>query len=139
MSRALSSLTAWLRSREGASPVLAGGFWLLLGGGFSRGCTLLAQITIARELGKAAFGSWSLVVNTVLFFSLCVSSGLAIAATKQVAELREKDLARSGRIVTLILAIAGGAAVVGGMLCVLSGRWIAETVYRTPQLAAPLW
>ena len=128
----------WLAKRGALAPLLGGGFWLIAGGIASRACTLLAQVTIARQLGKAAFGSWALVVNTVAFFSLCAASGLGIAATKHIAELREKDPARAGRIVSLILGVASGASLAAGLLCMVFAPWLARVLYETPDLAGPM-
>src|SRR5262245_49170187 len=117
--RAVAVLRDGLAKRGALAPYLGGGSWLIIGGIASRGCTLLAQITIARQLGKAAFGSWALVINTVAFFSLSAASGLGIAATKHIAELRETDPGRAGRIVTLIVGVASGASLTAGLLCMV--------------------
>ena len=88
----------------------AGVFWSLGGAVISRGFTLGASIVCARFLGKARFGELGMIQSTVGTFGILAGLGLGLTATKYVAEFREQDGSKVGRI----LALSALAALVSG-------------------------
>jgi O-antigen/teichoic acid export membrane protein len=64
--------------------------------------TLVAAVATARILGQSGFGQLTLVRSTVLMLGALAGSGLGLAATTHVAELRENDPSRAGRMVGLL-------------------------------------
>ncbi len=99
----------WQRFR--ASPLsvrLARGvFWSLVGAVISRGLGVVSAIIVARLVGITAFGEFTIIQSTVGLFGTFAGLGLGITATKYVAELRETDRIRCGRVSSVFI-LAGG-------------------------------
>jgi len=104
----------WFRIR--ASPLghrLAHGtFWMVTGTMISKLLGLGSSIILARILGKIPFGEFGTIQSTVGLFGVFAGMGIGITATKYVAEYRELQVDRCGRIIGFSLA----ASLVGGVL-----------------------
>ena len=111
-----------------------GVFWSLAGSLISRGLMLLATILVARLLGKTVYGELGMVQSTVGMFGVLAGFRLGLTANKYVAELRERDPERAGRIVGLssITAILSGGTMAAGLF--LFAPWLAESVISAPHL-----
>jgi O-antigen/teichoic acid export membrane protein len=127
----------WLRFR--ASPLSVrlarGAFWSLVGAVLARGLGVASSIIVARVLGITAFGEFTIIQSTVGLFGTFAGLGLGITATKYVAELRELDPARCGRVMGLILMVATAGGVVAGVALLLFASWLATHTLAAPQLA----
>jgi O-antigen/teichoic acid export membrane protein len=90
--------------------------WSLAGALGLQAATLAGAILTARILGQKGFGELSLVRSTLLLLAALAGSGLSLAATQQVAELRDRDPVGAGRAVGLLMktALAGGTLVLLG-------------------------
>lgn len=130
----------WFRIR--ASPLglrLAHGtFWMVSGQVITRVLGLFSSIIVARILGKVPFGEFGTIQSTVGLFGVFAGLGIGITATKYVAEFREQQIERCGRVIGFSLA----AALVGGILASLGllffGDWLAAHTLAAPQLAPML-
>jgi O-antigen/teichoic acid export membrane protein len=113
-------------------------FWSFAGAVISRGFTLGASIVCARFLGKTGFGELGMIQSTVGTFGIFAGLGLGLTATKYVAELREQDPVRVGRI----LALSAVAALISGIIMttflVVMAPVLARNVFAAPNLAGPL-
>ena len=127
----------WLRlgSSSLGGRLARGTFWTLGGAVISRGLGLLSSIILARLLGKIAFGELGTIQSTVGLFGTFAGLGIGITATKYVAELRELESARCGRVIgfSLSAALVGGALAGVGLLGF--GGWLATHTLAAPQLA----
>ena len=115
--------------------MVLGAFWSLVSAVFSRGFSLITSILVARLLGKTAYGLWGLVITTVSMFAGLASFGIAMTATRYVAELRETDPARAGRTLSLALLVSGVSLTVMSLTCVALAGVLAN---RAPELFIPL-
>src|SRR5208282_2508704 len=117
----------WLRVH--ASPLghrlARGTFWVVSGSVLSRVLGLTSSIVLARIIGKVPFGELTTIQSTAGLFGAFAGLGIGITATKYVAEFRESETARCGRV----LGFSLGAALVGGILAglglLLFGGWLA--------------
>ena len=113
-------------------------FWGIAGAVVSRAFNMLAWVACARILGKVAFGQLSMVQSTTGVFGVFAGMGLGLTATKYIAELRNSDPARAGRI----LGLAQLAAIVGGLaistVLIASSHFLAVRTLAEPGLAMPL-
>jgi O-antigen/teichoic acid export membrane protein len=127
----------WLRFR--ASPLsvrLAHGvFWSLVGAVLARGLGVVSSIIVARMLGITAFGEFTMIQSTVGLFGTFAGLGLGITTTKYVAELRDTDPVRCGRIIGLILLVAAAGGLVAAAALLSFAPWIATHTLAAPQLA----
>ncbi len=130
----------WKRFRASDLSVrLARGvFWSLVGAIISRGMGVVGSIFVARRLGIAAFGEFTVIQSTVGLFGTFAGLGLGITATKYVAELRGTDPVRCGRIIGLILMVASFGGVVAGIALYYFSSWIATNTLAAPALAPML-
>jgi O-antigen/teichoic acid export membrane protein len=125
-----------------ASPLGArlarGVFWSMAGAVISRGLMLVAMVCVARILGKAVYGELGMIQSTVGMFGVFAGFGLGLTATKHVAEFRQSDPARAGRILGLsgLVALVTGGVMALGLL--VFAPWLAERTINAPQLAGPL-
>ena len=104
----------WVRLE--ASPLgyrlARGTFWGLTGGMISRLLTVLASIIVARVLGKQGFGEFGIIQSTVAMFAVFAGFGMGMTSTKYVAEFRQRDPRKAGRIIGLSEAIAWSLGIV---------------------------
>jgi O-antigen/teichoic acid export membrane protein len=110
-------------------------FWTMAGAIISRGLTFIAGVIVARMLGKTGYGEFGMINSTVGMFGIFAGFGLGITATKHVAELRQKDPVRAGRILGLSFIVA---MVTGGAMALalfLFAPWLAENTINAPHLA----
>jgi O-antigen/teichoic acid export membrane protein len=113
-------------------------FWSMAGAVISRGLMLLASILVARILGREVYGEFGMIRSTVSMFVVFAGFGLGMTATKHVAEFRDRDPARAGRV----MAISGLFATATGLLVAatvfLSAPWLAAKTINAPHLAGEL-
>ncbi|MGP8236443.1 MAG: oligosaccharide flippase family protein, partial [Limisphaerales bacterium] len=130
----------WLRmlSSSVGSRLARGTFWSVAGAVLSRALGLVGSVLLARAIGRTPFGELGTIQSTVGLFGTFAGLGLGITATKYVAELRETDKNRCGRVIglTLSTALAGGA--IAGLGLLLFGKWLAIHTLAAPQLASAL-
>ncbi|MBI5641477.1 MAG: oligosaccharide flippase family protein [Nitrospirae bacterium] len=112
-----------------------GTFWSIAGALISRGLALLASIVVARLLGKTGFGELGIIQSTVGMFGLFAGLGLGVTATKYVAEFRQKDPEKAGRIIGLsfFVALASGAVIT--LVLIVFAPWLAEHTLAAPYLS----
>lgn len=112
-----------------------GAFWSLVGVVISRALGVLASVLVARMLGREGFGELGVIQSTVGMFGTFAGFGLGLMATKYVAEFREKDAAKAGRILALSERIA---LLTGGLTAVVMiglAPWLAAHTLAAPQLS----
>lgn len=115
-----------------------GTFWAFLGALISRGLLLCATILFARILGKTEFGELGVVQSTIGMFGVFAGFGLGLTTTKYVAEHRQNDPGRAGRIIgisSIFAALMGG--IMAGILLIFA-PWLAENTLNAPHLAGAL-
>ncbi len=128
--------------RMQASPLgyrLARGvFWSMAGAVISRGLMLAATVLVARMLGKTVYGELGMIQSTVGMFGVFAGFGLGLTATKHVAEFRQSDPDRAGRIIGLsgLFAVLTGSLMALGLL--IFAPWLAEHTINAPHLSAVL-
>src|SRR5688500_10249953 len=80
--------------------------WTLLGTVSTYATTALGGILAARILGPAGFGELGVIRSTVVTVGVLAGIGFGLSATKYVAELRQLDPRRAGRILGLLMSVA---------------------------------
>lgn len=115
-----------------------GVFWSLLGAIFSRSLTLAASVACARILGKISYGELGIIQSTAGTFGIFAGLGLGLTATKFVAELRDQDPVRAGRILALSAIIAVVSGTVTATLLILLSPYLSRHTLAAPQLSHPL-
>lgn len=98
--------TKYLPDGSLALRFIGGAAWSLIGNVVSRGLSLLTSVVIARFIGKVGFGEFGIVQSTVLMLGTFAGLGIGITATKYIAEYRNSDPTRAGKILSLSLLVA---------------------------------
>lgn len=133
-------ILAWGRLQ--GSPLSArlakGALWTIFGTALARILGLLSSVLAARFLTKTAFGELAVVQSTVAMFGTFAGLGLGVTATKYVAEWRDNQRVRCGRVVALMLWVAGAGGLVGTLVCIFGAPWLAARTLAAPELAPVL-
>jgi len=118
---------------------LAGGFaWSSLGSLGWRVMTAVSSILAARILGAAGFGELGIVRSTANIFQTFAVFRLGTTASKHMAEYREKDPAKAGRILSMVLFVSAALCALLGIVLLVAGGWIATDIIGNPDLEWPL-
>lgn len=115
-----------------------GALWSLCGTAISRGMMLASLIIVARMLGKEGFGEFGIIKSTVGMLGVFAGFGLGLTANKHIAEFRDKDNEKAGRILSLSGFVAVFTGVIMGLLLVLFGPWLAKNTLAAPHLGGLL-
>ena len=115
-----------------------GVFWSMAGAVISRGLMLAAGVCVARMLGKTGYGELGMIQSTVGMFGVFAGFGLGLTATKHVAEFRQSDPDRAGRIISLswLVAMVTGGLMAAGLF--LFAPWLAQHTINAPHLSGVL-
>ena len=103
-----------------------------------QGTALLGSILCARILGESSFGELAIVRSTMLMLSVLAGSGMGVVATKYVAEYRDTDCGRTGRMIGLLFKVAvlcGGGI---GFSCLLLASPLAVWGMKAEHLSLAL-
>jgi O-antigen/teichoic acid export membrane protein len=127
-----------MKDRILASPLAyrlaRGAFWSLVGSLISRGMGLVAGILVARLLGKHDYGQLGMVQSTTGMFGIFAGFGMGLTANKHVAEFRNTDQARAGRIICLSSLISWGTGGVLTLFLLAFAPWLASHTLGTPSM-----
>lgn len=118
--------------------LVSGAFWSLVGEIGLRSLTVLAGIIVARILGKSIYGQWGVIMGAAVMFGSLGGLGMATAAAKYIAELKENDPMRAGRILSLILIIGLIGVSITSIVCLCLSKLMAYRLYHAPELFIPL-
>ena len=111
-----------------------GAFWSVLDTGFTRSFALIISIVVARTVGREHFGQFGVVQGTVGVFGLFAGLGMSVTATKHVAELRQSEPLRTGRILGLSTLLA---AISSSLMCAIllaTAPWLARTTLASAEV-----
>ncbi|MFC1512087.1 oligosaccharide flippase family protein [Candidatus Latescibacterota bacterium] len=115
-----------------------GVFWTFSGTIISRGMSMIASILVARMLGIEGYGEWGIINSTIGLFGVFAGFSLGLTATKYVAEFRQSDPDRAGRIIGLSILFS---MVTGGLIALglfIFAPLLAEHTINAPHLTAVL-
>lgn len=115
--------------------LLEGSLWAGVSTVFGQGSTLVANVAAARLLSREAFGAYAGALGMVQLGSTVLLLGLSYTAAKYVAELRETERERAGRVLGTCLTLVWAIGLAGGVGLVLGGSSIAARVFGRPEMA----
>jgi O-antigen/teichoic acid export membrane protein len=115
-----------------------GMYWAMAGAVISRALMLLSSILVARLLGKTVYGELGMIQSTVGMFGVFAGFGLGLTATKYVAELKQNDPERVGRILALSTLVASFTGSLMALALWFFAPFLAEHSINAPHLAVQL-
>lgn len=112
--------------------------WSFIAAVIARGSNLAAIILCARVLPQDQFGQIAILQSTVGTFAPIAGLGLAITTTKFLAECRDTNPSRAGRVLalSLVAALVAGLGMTG--LLIVLAPWIAAAGFGSAALSTPL-
>jgi O-antigen/teichoic acid export membrane protein len=134
----LHSLLNRIEASDIGYRLVRGVFWSMAGIAISRGLMMIASIFVARLLGKTVYGELGMVQSTVGMLGVFAGFGLGLTATKHVAEFRQSDPERTGRIIALSWAVAFVTGSLMALTLFIFSPWLAAHAINAPQLAGVL-
>ncbi|WP_194727122.1 oligosaccharide flippase family protein [Noviherbaspirillum malthae] len=114
--------------------IINGAVWSLLGVLISRCFTFATTIFIARILGADGYGEIGMVQSTIGFFAVFAGFGLGSTATKFVAQHRQADQEKTGRIIVLVVVVGALFSSVLSLACAASASLVSTFVLHRPEL-----
>ncbi len=110
----------------------------MLGAAISHGLSLASAILVGRLLGREIFGELGTIRSTVGMFGTLAGFGLGTTATKYVAEYRDRDPSKAGRVIVLsrTVALVMGSIMAGALM--ITAPWLARRTLAAPHLASLL-
>jgi O-antigen/teichoic acid export membrane protein len=112
--------------------------WSFVAAVIARGSNLAAMILCARVLAQDQFGQVAVIQSTVGTFAPIAGLGLAITTTKFLAECRDTDPARAGRILALSLTAAALAGLAMTLVLIAVAPVVATRGFALPALDSRL-
>ncbi len=94
-----------------------------------------STVVAARLLGMDQFGAFSIIRSTVIMMAGVAGMGIGIAATKYVAELRDADTTRLGKILGLCSVITIGTGGFFAVTLLIFAGQLAEYSFNAPQIS----
>ncbi len=115
-----------------------GAFWAVFGAAISRLIQLAASVVVARLVGKDHYGELGIVQGTVGMFGMFAGFGMGLAATKYIAEFRNKNQNKAGNIISVSFLGSLLASLFFAVLLLLLSPWLAVHSLNNPSLVGLL-
>lgn len=109
--------------------------WNLIGTVLAQGSAFAVNVIVANLLGPQSFGEFSLLQNTTLTLSAIVQVATGVTATRYIAEYRQSDPARAGRIIGFCSLFTFGTGLLAGLMLFLLADWLSSSTLNAPQLS----
>jgi hypothetical protein len=109
-------------------------FWNFLGALFTQGSVFVTNLVLARMLGKEAFGEFAMIQSTLLTLASVAQIATGFTVTKYVAEFRDVDKLRTGRVLGLCSMLTVGTGLMGTILLLIGAPWLADHALNASHL-----
>ena len=109
--------------------------WNLIGTALAQGSVFAANVVVANLLGPQSFGEFSLLQNSALTLSAIAQVATGVTATRYIAEYRQSDPARAGRIIGFCSLFTSGTGLLAGLILFLLAGWLSIFTLNAPQLS----
>ena len=123
-----------VRNHDIAKRFVSGSAWNFFCSVMAKAMVMIAGIYCARFLGKELYGQYEMVKSTIGNFVVIGGSGLAMAATKYIAEFRNTNRERAASIYLLTNYFAVGLALVLAVLMYVLAEELSIGLLKTPSL-----
>jgi O-antigen/teichoic acid export membrane protein len=109
--------------------------WSFFSGLLASSFSLLSSILVARWLGPEKYGAFGIVQSTLNTISVFIIPAVGMTATKYIAELRDRNPERAGRILGMTLGVTYCASFLVSLALCMAANFLATTVCRASGLA----
>jgi O-antigen/teichoic acid export membrane protein len=112
--------------------------WNFISAASLQGGTFLGNVLLANILGRSVYGEYAVVQSAAVSIALFAQFGTGNIAAKYVAELRDSDPLRAGRILALCGTVAAIFSVASGIGLVAASPWLASQTLHQAGLTGAL-
>lgn len=116
----------------------SGSFWNAILNLFSKGVSFIGTIIIIRLIGREAFGEFGLLNTTISMFGMFTAFSISQTATKYIAQYRNSDKEKAGRIIGLSFLFSGGIGVLVFLAVVIFAGPLSVASLNAPHLKGSL-
>lgn len=117
-----------------AARIGGGGAFLLVGLVFGRGARFLVRICIGRFLGASTLGLYDLGWTVAYMLATFIPAGLQFAIIRFGTPLWRGDRAALRRLVQRAVGMTMALGLLMGAVVYLSSGWVAQSIFRQPDL-----
>lgn len=118
--------------------LLSGFSWNVLASAAMQGSVLVSSMVVARLLGLVSFGSYALLISTVMTMAAVAQGGSGLVATKLVGESLASRPERVGRLLKAFRNFAFTMGAVAAVLLFVLAGVLARDAFARPELVQPL-
>lgn len=109
--------------------------WTALGSVLSRLALLGGTIVCARVLGPVPYGKLAILQNGILTLAAFAGMGMAVAVTRHLSGLRQRDPEQASRLLVLTLLFSLGSSAAAAVLLTLARTTVAGRLLHSPDVA----
>lgn len=132
------AIARWIHEMPMGKRLAKGAFWTLVGSVAAKALNLPISVFLVRLMGAARYGELGMVSSSIDLFGVFAGFGLAMTASKHVAEFRRKDPLRAGRILALSNITALLAGLFFSTMLFVAAPVLAQRYLAAPRLAGLL-
>ena len=118
--------------------ILRGSFWNAILNFFSKGISFIGTVIIIRLIGKEAYGEFGMLNSTIAMFGMFTTFSISQTATKHIAEFRELDRPKAGRIIGLSFLFSATMGMLIFLIVQLAAGLLATNSLDAPHLEGSL-
>lgn len=108
--------------------------WSFVSTGVQQAMLLVIGIALAQLLGPARFGAWGIVYSTISTLGVFIGLGMAMTATKYVAELRGTDPYRAWQITRMLHRTVWLFGIPVALALILAAPALSGPLLQAPEL-----
>lgn len=114
--------------------IIYGTFWNGLLNLWGKGISFVGTVIVIRIIGREAFGEFGMLNTTLAMFSLFTTFSISQTATKFIAEYRNSDKEKAGRIIGLSFIFSATLGVLSFITVILFADILAVKSLNAPHL-----
>ena len=109
-----------------------------MGTGIAQIATFAVMVIAARILGSEEFGKFGIIQSTLGVLGLVAGLGLGLTNKRYVAELREKDPEKCGRVIGYSSVLSWVTSGIFFILLLASAQIVASDIFDSPEMILEL-
>lgn len=114
--------------------IFKGIVWNFLGLLFNKGFAMVASIFVARYLGTLDFGRYGMINSTISTFATFAGLGLGITATKFIAEFKDIDKDKVGKVLGLTNLFGLFSGLIMMLVVYIGADWLAVNQLKSIEM-----
>jgi O-antigen/teichoic acid export membrane protein len=118
--------------------ILSGSFWNAILNLWGKGISFIGTVIVIRIIGREAFGEFGMLNTTLAMFGMFTTFSISQTATKFIAEHRNSDKEKAGRIIGLSFLFSAFLGVILFLLVFFFADILAVKSLNAPHLSSSI-